>query len=133
MIKNKLINLLDRLIGISPVQLYSIGYLFGATNQSHDARKARWEKALARLWRDKDMLDFLYYQAESDKEVAWRGKTDKRLSQGARLRTLFIVRSAHLAYEKSLGKRGGPDEKDDALSELQKVGKIYKDLTNIDV
>jgi hypothetical protein len=127
--KNFLINLL---LGNSKSNLYNIQYLFGATQMSHDQRKKRWEKALARLWRDKDMLDFLYYQAENDKENSWKGRIKKELSQGARIRTLFIVKSAHLAYRNQM-KRGKttPDEVGHTNQEMDRVEKSYQQITKL--
>lgn len=127
---NLLINLLFKLIGFKHEKINSIGYLFGATTINHESRQKKWNRALARLWKDKEMLDYLYYQAEADKENAWRGNTDKRLIQGARMRTLYVVYQAHKAYlEESKSKT--PDSKDFKLKEKKEVESIYKKLTNI--
>lgn len=129
---NFLINLLFRLLGNTYHKLYKIQYLFGATSLDHPARKKNWEKALVRLWKDKDMLDFLFYQAESDKERAWQGKIDKKLSQGARIRTLFLVYSAKRAYESQRirkGRRG--QEQEDIHENLKKTQKAYNDITDV--
>jgi hypothetical protein len=128
-----IINLLFRLLGQTSHRLYSIETLFGASTSNHETRKKRWERALARLWRDKDLLDYLYYQAESDKEVAWRGKIDKKLSQGARIRTMFIVYSAYRASLRTQStKRSTPEGKDESNKEIQTVAKVYKDLVDIE-
>lgn len=127
---NFLINLLFSLIGFKHEKINSIGYLFGAITASHEARQKKWNNALARLWKDKEMLDYLYYQAEADKENAWRGNTDKRLIQGARMRTLYIVYKARLAYLNEI-KSKTPDSKESKLKEKKEVESVYKKLTNI--
>jgi hypothetical protein len=127
-----LINLLFSLLGNTIARTYNIPYLFGATTITHDGRKKKWEKALVRLWRDKDMLDFLYYQTEADKENIFRGKIPGLLSKGARIRTLFIVHSARLAYEKQIrSKRSRPDEVDESNLEMKEVSKIYRETVDI--
>jgi len=83
-----------------------------------------------RVWKDKDLLDFLFYQAESDKENVFKGKINTNLSKGARLRTLFIVYSARRAFEKSL-KRSTATEQSEANKELQNLSNTYKGLTNL--
>lgn len=129
--KEILIKLLFRLLGHTTSSLYNIQYLFGATTLNHEGRRKNWERALARMWKDKDLLDFLYYQAETDKENVWRGKIDKKLSQGARIRTLFLVYSAKRAYLQTIKKKQSPDDKSDTSQELNKVEKLYKTVTNI--
>jgi hypothetical protein len=130
--KDALIDFLFKLLGNSNTRLYSVQYLFGATTMSHEARKKRWERALARLWKDKDLLDYLYYQSETDKEIAFKGKTSKLLSKGARLRTLFIVRSAHRAFlEQIKTKQSRPDERGASDVDMQKVEKAYKDIVDV--
>lgn len=130
--RQTLIRFIFRLLGHSYTRNYGIPYLFGAHTAGHEARKKKWEKALVRLWRDKDLLDFLYYQAEADKENVFRGKTRKDLSVGARLRTLFLVYSAHRAHLLSLKKAGeNVRENDESDREMRTVGKIYKELTDI--
>lgn len=124
-----IIQLLFWLLGNTYTKLYSISYLFGATTQNHESRKKKWERALARMWKNKDLLDFLFYQAESDKEAVFRGKIRKELSVGARIRTLFIIYSAHRAYESQIKNRT-PDESEQASKKLGKVGKVYKEITN---
>lgn len=126
------INLLFRILGNSTARLYNIQYLYGASTQNHEARKRRWEKALTRLWKDKDMLDFLFYQAESDKENIFRGKIKADLSRGARIRTLFIVHSAHKAYLETIkSKRSNATEKSETDTEIRKTEKAYKQLVDI--
>lgn len=125
---NFLINLLFTLLGNSNTQLYSIQYLFGVSTYSHEARKKRWEKALARVWKDKDLIDYLYYQAEADKENVFKGKIAKDLSRGARIRTLFLVYSARMAYENSTKDKTANEKVE---SEIKKVGKTYRDLVDI--
>lgn len=133
MFRNFLINLLFRLLGNSDSKnLYSVSYLFGKNVAGHEGRKLRWEKALVRLWKDKSMLDYLYYQAENDKEAVWRGKLDRKLSQGARIRTLFIVKSARVAYEKSLKSGANPDVASEQDEEIKNVDKSYKEIVDID-
>lgn len=131
--KYALIEILFGLLGHSvKARTYNIPYLFGASTQSHEQRKKRWEKALVRLYRDKDLLDFLYYQSESDKEIVFKGKTRKELSVGARIRTLFIVHSARLAHERSLkGRTKRPDERSEADAEMKSVSATYKQLTDV--
>lgn len=131
--KKYLISLLFKMLGNSHLQVYNIGYLFGASTASHNLRKAKWQKALARLYKDKDLLDFLYYQIESDKENVFRGKINADLSKGARIRTLFLVYSARKAYEEMRKlKRSSASEKSEIDSEIQAVTKSYKTLTDIE-
>jgi len=133
MIRNFLINLIFKLLGNSNTKTYKIQYLFGITSGSHESRKKRWEKALIRLWKDKDILDYLFYQSESDKEIVFKAKTSKDLSRGARLRTLFIVYSARRAYEESRkNKRSNATERGEVDSDIKNVQSIYKTLVNID-
>lgn len=123
--------LLFRLLGNSHRRTYKIPYLFGATTASHEARMKKWEHALARLYRDKDLLDFLYYQSESDKENIVRGKIRPDLARGARIRTLFIVYSAHRAF---LSMRGAKldvgQAKSDVQEDMKSLRKVYQDLTD---
>lgn len=125
-----LISLLFRLLGNSYQRQYKIPYLFGATNASHEARKRKWEHALVRLWRDKDLLDFLYYQAESDKENIVRGQIRLDLARGARVRTLFIVHSAHRAF---LAQRHAKLEegqaKADTSKDMKALHNVYQEVT----
>lgn len=132
--RNFLINLLFKLLGNTHQKQFSIVRLFGAEDgdTSHERRKRAWERALVRLWHDKDMLDYLYYQAESDKERAWSGKIDKRLSQGARVRTLFLVQSAHRAFlESKKGKGDHPDKVASVNKEIEDLNNDYKKVTDI--
>jgi hypothetical protein len=100
MIKDLIIRILFRLLGNEHQDLYSIGYLFGENKDlDFKARQNRWNNALARVWKNKNFLDFLYYQAETDKEKYWKGKVGKDYIQGARIRTLYIVYSAQKAYK----------------------------------
>jgi hypothetical protein len=71
------------------------------------------------------MLDFLFYQAESDKEQVFKGKINTDLSKGARIRTLFLVYSAHRAFEKSLKTKGGD------IEEEKKISNAYKSLVDV--
>ena len=85
------------------------------------------------MWKDKDLLDFLYYQAEADKENVFQGKVSRDLSRGARIRTLFLVFSARRAYEISRrGKSKDGDSRDGVEKELKETTRVYKDLTDID-
>lgn len=130
--KDWLINLLFRLLGSTTTRVYRIQNLFGVTNPSHEARKARWEKALVRLWKDKDLLDFLFYQAESDKERVFGGKLHRDLNRGARIRTLFIVYSARRAFlEFKRGRVSRPDDKDAIDAELREVEDSYSKTVDI--
>lgn len=129
--KRILINILFWLLGNSNTQTFSIQYLFGVTNMNHETRKKRWEQALARMWKDKDLLDYLYYQQESDKESVFRGKTTE-LSKGARIRTLFLIYSARRAYEKLInGKVESADDKEIQDEEVKKVIQSYKKLVDV--
>lgn len=131
--KNLLINTLFTLLGYSHHKLYNISYLFGAGNTNHEARKKKWERALARLYKDKDLLDYLFYQSESDKEKAWKGKISKEMAQGARLRTLHIVYSAHRAYENTRSsKQTQGQHRQELQGKLSEMGKVYKDIVDIE-
>lgn len=119
-----LANLLFRLLGESQTRVYGTQYLFGASTFNHKGRVKRWEKALVRLYHDKDLLDFLYYQAEADKENLFRGKISPEVARGARIRTLFIVHSARLSYleNRKRGKSAGENERvDEEIAEQKKV------------
>ena len=112
---------------------YDIPYLFGATTIDHSSRKKRWNKSLIRLYRDKAMIDFLLFQSEQDKENVFRNKIDRRISQGARIRTLFLVHSArraHLMDRKR--KRSRPDDTDLDEQEISTVEKVYKKVTSVE-
>lgn len=121
------------LLGARKTQLYSLSFLFDKNAGAHASRKKRWEKALIRLWNDKDLLDFLYYQAESDKEVAFKGKINKDLARGARIRTLYIVYLGHKAYRTMLqnSKDIGATEKANRRQKTLKVDRTYKKLVDI--
>ena|SRR3990167_8579724 len=130
--KNFLIKLLFKLLGEQEMRLHNVSYLFGASTYNHESRKKRWEKALMRLWRDKDILDYLYYQSEADKEKIFQGKVDVNLSRGARIRTLFLVYSAHMAHQKLMKtQRSTATDKAEAEQELKKVSSVYKELVSI--
>lgn len=132
MFKQFVINLLFRLLGNSNRQLHKIGYLFGVSTTGHAARKKKWENALIRLWKDKDLLDYLYYQAESDKENYFQGKVAGDLSRGARIRTLFLIYSARRAYDNKVkDKVTNATDKAEADRNGAELQKVYKDLTNI--
>lgn len=130
--RNKLINLLFRLLGNTYTQVYNIQYLFGASTQSHEARKKKWELALARMWKDKDLIDFLYYQCEADKENIFRGKISKELSQGARIRTLFLVYSARKAYNNQTRKKtDNPNEREEQDEDTRELQKVYNQMVDV--
>ena len=128
-----LINFLFVLLGMRKTQIYSLASLFGKNISAHESRKNRWERALIRLWNDKDLLDFLYYQAESDKEVAFKSKVNKDLTRGARLRTLYIVYSAQRAYRLMLQNNKSISASEKVLREkkTREVGVVYKKLVDI--
>lgn len=128
--KEAIINLLFKLLGQKSIKQYKIAYLFGATTTSHEARRKRWDNALMRMWKDKDMLDYLFYLSETDKENAWRGKVKKTLTQGSRIRTLYIVKEARRAYELNLAKKNR-DRREQASKEIKKVEGVYNDITNV--
>lgn len=131
--KNLFINILFTLLDHSHYKLYNISSLFGAQNTNHQTRKRKWEKALVRLYNDKDLLDYLYYQSESDKEKAWRGKVDKKTAQGARLRTLHIVYSARRAYENTRSSKQNPGQhRQELQSKLSELGKTYQEVVDIE-
>jgi hypothetical protein len=116
--KHLIITFLFWLIGetINP-KSFKVGYIFDIELKP-EIRKKKWERALLKLWHDKDMLDFLFYQSESDKEKAWKCKKPKEWYFGTRARTLFLVYQAHRAFLKS---RSKPTED---------LDKIYKDIVD---
>jgi len=127
-----LINLLFRLLGEHHSRLYRIDYLFGATTSGHKARQKRWNNALVRVYKDKDLLDFLYYQMESDKEKLVTGKVRADLSRGARVRTAFIAYSAKRAYEQMiLERRIRPDEKTTQVERMNELQKQYDSFVDV--
>lgn len=129
--KHFLIDLLLKLLGFNH-RNFKVDYLFGATDLDQESRKKRWEHALKRLWQDKDLLDYLYYQSEADKENAFRGKVSKDLVKGARLRTLFIVYQAKRAYLNKLkAKKETAEEQSFSDEELKKVDETYKKLVDV--
>lgn len=131
--RNLAIKLLFKLLGNTTSDRYEINYLFGGSTSGHETRKKTWGHALARLWQDKPMMDFLYYQAENDKENVWNGKIDKKAAQGARIRTMFIVYQAQRAYNErvkaNLDKRSDPDEIARMDEDSQELGKVYEKTT----
>lgn len=130
--KNFLINLLFSLLGNRTDKLFNIQYLFGASIGNFESRKKRWDRALARAFKDKDLLDFLFYQAESDKERIFQGKIRADLSRGARLRTLFIVYSMHRAHNRlKLGKNTDREVSDELNEETTNLQKGYKETTDV--
>ena len=79
------------------------------------------------------MVDYLYYQSESDKENVFKGKIRADLSRGARIRTLFLIYSARMAFENSVKiKQVDANDKGESDKEIKKVGKTYHDLVDID-
>ncbi len=131
--KNFCINLLFKLLGNTCDAEFPIKSLFGvASDVSHASRKKRWEKALARAWRDKDLMDFLYYQQEADKENAWKRKVDPLRAQGARVRTLFIVHSAKRASLEMLSKKRTDGEaRGEHTNEVNKDKSVYNAVVDI--
>lgn len=128
-----LLNILFVLFGNTRSRTFNIPYLFGATTQNHETRKKRWNRALIRLYKDKDLLDFLYYQSEVDKENVFRKKKMADLSRGARVRTLFLVYSARRAYEESLrGKNLSGQAKADHDKEVSKLSKAYRETVDME-
>lgn len=128
--KDALVRLLFHLLGNTNFKQHNIGYLYGASTSGHESRKKRWEAALARLYKDKDLLDFLYYQSESDKENVFKGKISADLARGARIRTLFIVFSAHRAYLNRI-KRSNAQDKAENEQEQKELEGTYKQVTNV--
>jgi len=89
----------------------------------------KWQKALARMYMDKDLMDYLYYQAESDKERVFQGNVSNEISKGARIRTFFLVRSARLAYlEQRKLRKVSAEEKSQVSEEIQEVEESYKQI-----
>lgn len=84
------------------------------------------------MWKDKDLLDYLYYQAESDKENVFKGKVNMDLIRGARIRTLFIIYQAHKGALMTRGRGKNSDELEDVKKDIQKVEKMYKEITDIE-
>ncbi len=131
MFQDLIIRLLFRLVGNSVKRTYRIPYLFGASTATHAVRQKKWEKALSSVRKNKDFLDFLYYQAESDKENIVRGKIRADLSRGARIRTLFLVYSMHRAsLEGRKSKQSTAQGKADVDNEAKALSKVYKEATD---
>jgi hypothetical protein len=131
---NILVNIAFRLLGITSedLNIYRIKYLFGASTSGHEARKKRWNNALVRLYKDKDMLDYLFYMSESDKENVFRGKIRPDLAKGARLRTLHLVYAAHQAYDtKRRSKRKTHGERNVVQETMKQVTEVYKKIVDI--
>lgn len=134
MIRDILIRLLFRLLGNGyRGKRDDIPYLFGATTMSKEARRKRWDKSLYRLYRDKNLLDYLFYLSEGDKENVFNGKVDKRLAQGARIRTLFLVYSARqVALKRNMhNPRVEPDDASEDGKELSSLASVYKKVTGV--
>lgn len=132
MFRHFLINLLFWLLGNTYTRQYNIPYLFGASTSSHASRKKKWENALAAAYKNKDLLDFLFYQAESDKENVFKGKIHADIARGARIRTLFIVYSMRQAAQvQRIGKVDGAEEKSTHQQELAGIQKAYKSSVDI--
>lgn len=80
-------------------QLFEVDRLFGRVDESAlGAKKEQWEEALARVFEDRDFLDYLFYQANADKERIFRGASKSALIRGARWRTLSLVYTMHRAF-----------------------------------
>ena len=132
MFKNFLIQLLFRLLLGKEDTVHKVQYLFGASSSNHEKRKLKWKKALVRVWKDKDLLDYFFYQSESDKEKVFQGKIDRNISVGARIRTLFLVYSAQMAYLESLkANRSTATDKAEVDAEIKKVSSVYKELVSV--
>lgn len=132
MIRNLLIRFLFWLLGQRHEKTYTVSYLFGGLTGGHKSRKRRWERALARMWKDKDLLDFLYYQAECDKENVFRGKVARDLSRGARIRTLFLAYSAQRAYlEQRKRTAETAQTKANVQEDIAELQKNYKELVSM--
>lgn len=131
MIQRQLIKLLFWLLGQNNIGSQKIQYLFGDT-KGHEQRRKRWKNALNRLWKDKDLIDYLQYQAEIDKEKVFQGKVDINLSRGARIRTLFLVYQAQMAYLESIrSHRSMASDKTETEHEMKKLSQVYKELADV--
>lgn len=133
MLKDLAIRILFLLLGNYPKpEGEDIGFLFGRRAISdEESRAKRWRYALARIYADKNFLDFLYYHAEKDKERVFRG-VDEKIMRGARVRTLFIVYSAKMAYnELRKNKTLSPDKRAEKEKEIFKTKEVYKKLVDI--
>lgn len=111
-------------------ELFEIDYLFHKeTDAKQEQRKKRWQKALARLYRDSAMLDYLYYQIATDKERIFRGKSSREMTKGARQRTLFLIYQAKMSYlEEQQKKTQTADEKKVLNKEKIKTQNNYNKL-----
>ena len=118
--KNFIINLLFKLLKQETKTPYNIQNIFGVKS-NHKVRQEKWERALIRLWKDKDLIDYLFYQSESDKEKIFQGKVTTDLLRGARLRTLYIVYQANRAYLLSV-----------KSEKLKEVDKSYQQICKIE-
>lgn len=132
-LREKAIDFLFRLLGNYSKPTDGLSLLFTGKNAMHDVRKKNWQRGLASIWENKAFIDFLFYQAEADKENAWRGKVKKEITQGARVRTLFIVyqaQKAHMSIRQ--GKGGTPDAKDTMVKRIQAFDKTYQKTVDIE-
>lgn len=129
--KHALIRLLFSLLGNSYTKQYPIPAIFG-DKQNHDSRKKQWEQALVRLYKDKALLDFLFYLCETDKENVFKGKIDRNLALGSRIRTLFIVYSAHKEHLKVQQQRtDSKREQADIQEDIESIHELYTGATSV--
>lgn len=131
-IKNILINILFKLLGESD-NLYEIDALFGNKSKaSWHARQSRWKIALANLFRNKDLLNYFYYQVANDKERIFRNVSNTDMVRGARMRILFVIHQAQMAYLKEKQKRiNNPTEKKEIQKEIIESQQNYNNLTKV--
>jgi hypothetical protein len=128
-----LIRILFRLLGnYSYQEPFFVQTIFGRNNPATaQKRRKRWENGLVGLWHNKDLIDFLFYQAECDKENVWRNK-HRELAQGARIRTLFLVKQAREAHlNRGVSKSMKPEEQDQVRAEIREGKEAYKKVVDI--
>ena len=109
--------------------IFEVGFLFGKKREEAEKQKNKWKIALAKAYQNKDFLDYLLYQSESDKERIFRGKSNQDMARGARARTLFIVYSMRMAYLDGLKPQNANEKKEVQKEKLETV-RDYKKVVS---
>ena len=128
--RNLILKLLFRLLGERGGNLTELNNLFGQ-DSGFEARTNRWKRALASAYQNKDLLDYLKYQTQTDLERVFRGKSNQDMVRGARMRTLFIVFQMRIAYLKESQRvKQTASEKKELEKVVQTLKVAYSKLTS---
>ncbi len=126
-----LIKLLFKLLDEKESNLFELTALFDINSFSkRKSKKEFWRKGLKQAYKNKGLVDFLYYQSEADKEKVWRGKSNPDIVRGQRLRTLYLINEMRKAYEQDEPQvtKEGENRKKGLIQKLQQE---FNKLTNL--